>query len=58
MDSPAKEIRMSNIFRSIFRERVFNKIFRPVFDDDPSFDNLETEDGFNLLQESGDFILV
>ena len=25
---------------------------------DQSFDNLETEDGFNLLQETGEFILL
>jgi peptidoglycan biosynthesis protein MviN/MurJ (putative lipid II flippase) len=49
---------MANIFRSIFREKAFNKIFSPVFDKDPSANNLETENGFNLLQENGDFILI
>lgn len=49
---------MSNIFKSIFREKTFNKIFRPIFYRDSSVNNLETEDGFNLLQENGDFILV
>lgn len=40
-----------NIFQPIFR-----KIFRKIFDADQHFGNLETEDGFNLLQEDGSLI--
>jgi hypothetical protein len=35
---------------------IFNKIFRSIFDADIHFGNLETEDGFNLLQENGSLI--
>lgn len=37
---------------------VFRKIFRKVFDGDQQYYNLETEDGYNLLQEDGSFIIV
>jgi hypothetical protein len=36
----------------IFRT-VFNKVFIKVFERDLGEFNLETEDGFNLLQENG-----
>lgn len=42
---------------SIFNP-IFRKIFRKVFNTDPHFDNLETEDGFNLLQEDGSLIIL
>lgn len=35
---------------------VFEQVFKRVFESDDSVDNLETEDGFNLLQENGDLI--
>lgn len=41
----------------IFRG-VFSKVFRKVFNEDAQQENLETEDGFNLLQENGDLILL
>jgi hypothetical protein len=37
---------------------IFHKIFRKVFNADIHFGNLETEDGFNLLQEDGNLILL
>lgn len=37
---------------------IFDNIFRNIFDVDPRVGNLETEDGFNLLQENGDLILL
>lgn len=37
---------------------IFRKIFRRIFDSDIHWGNLETEDGFNLLQENGDLILL
>jgi len=41
----------------IFR-KVFSKVFRKVFDEDAQQSNLETEDGYNLLQENGELILL
>lgn len=41
----------------IFRP-IFQNVFVKIFDADEHFGNLETEDGFNLLQESGDLILL
>jgi hypothetical protein len=35
---------------------IFHKIFNRVFNADIHFGNLETEDGFNLLQEDGSLI--
>tara|TARA_S200002703_G_C3800562_1_gene247386 strand:+ start:4087 stop:4218 length:132 start_codon:yes stop_codon:yes gene_type:complete len=37
---------------------IFGKIFFQVFNTDLKEDNLETEDGFNLLQENGDLIVL
>jgi hypothetical protein len=37
---------------------VFEQVFKKVFDADRTFVNLETEDGFNLLQENGDLIIL
>lgn len=37
---------------------VFRKVFRKVFNEDEQQGNLETEDGFNLLQENGELILL
>jgi len=37
---------------------IFGKVFRKIFDADVQFGNLETEDGFNLLQEDGGLILL
>jgi hypothetical protein len=37
---------------------IFHKVFRKVFNADIHFGNLETEDGFNLLQEDGNLILL
>lgn len=37
---------------------IFDNVFRNIFDADPRVGNLETEDGFNLLQENGDLILL
>ena len=43
------------MFKRIF-DPVFNKVFRKTVDSDREFVNLETEDGFNLLQENGSLI--
>jgi hypothetical protein len=45
------------IFEKVFRP-VLNQVFTKTFDADDTFDNLETEDGFNLLQENGDLIIL
>lgn len=37
---------------------IFSKIFFQVFNTDLKEDNLETENGFNLLQENGDLIVL
>lgn len=37
---------------------IFQPIFDNIFDVDLQVGNLETEDGFNLLQENGDLILL
>lgn len=41
----------------IFRP-VFDRIFQGVFDMDLGRNNLLTEDGFALLQQDGDYILL
>jgi len=41
----------------VFRT-VFNKVFIKVFERDLGEFNLETEDGFNLLQENGFLIRI
>jgi len=38
--------------------KVFEQVFVRVFEADRTFHNLETEDGFNLLQENGDLIVL
>jgi hypothetical protein len=35
---------------------IFHKIFRNIFNADINFSNLETENGFNLLQENESLI--
>ena len=45
------------IFKSVFRT-VFSKIMIKVVDRDAAVFNLETQDGFNLLQEDGSFIKI
>lgn len=37
---------------------VFTQVFKRVFESDDAVSNLETEDGFNLLQENGDLIIL
>jgi hypothetical protein len=41
----------------VFRT-VFSKVFTKVFERDLGEFNLETEDGFNLLQEDGSLIRI
>jgi hypothetical protein len=43
------------IFEKILQP-VFKQVIERVIESDNSVDNLETEDGFNLLQENGDLI--
>ena len=45
------------ITRPIFRS-VFRKVFVNIFNRDVDQGILETEDGFNLLQEDGSLILL
>ena len=45
------------IFEKVFH-KVFEQVFVRVFEADRAFHNLETEDGFNLLQENGDLIIL
>ena len=37
---------------------VFTQVLKRVFESDDSVSNLETEDGFNLLQENGGLIIL
>ena len=37
---------------------VFEQVFKRPFEADQTFYNLETEDGFNLLQEDGGLIIL
>ena len=45
------------IFEKVFQP-VLQKVIERVMEADETFDNLETEDGFNLLQENGDLIIL
>lgn len=45
------------IFRKILQP-VFEQVFKTVYEADQTYFNLETEDGFNLLQEDGNLILL
>jgi hypothetical protein len=45
------------ILERIFQP-VLEQVFKKVFDADRTFANLETEDGFNLLQENGGLIIL
>lgn len=45
------------IFEKVFQP-VLKQVFTETFDADDTFDNLETEDGFNLLQENGSLIIL
>jgi hypothetical protein len=46
-------MRQIKVFRT-----VFNNVFIKVFERDLGESNLETEDGFNLLQENGFLIRI
>jgi hypothetical protein len=43
------------IFQKILQP-VFKQVIKRVMETDDSVNNLEMEDGFNLLQENGDLI--
>lgn len=43
------------IFKKVLQP-VFRFVFIRVFEADPTYYNLEMEDGFNLLQEDGNLI--
>jgi hypothetical protein len=43
------------IFKKVLQP-VLEQVFRFVFEADQTYYNLETEDGFNLLQENGNLI--
>ena len=45
------------IFKKVLQP-VFEQVFKNVYEADQTFYNLETEDGFNLLQEDGNLILL
>lgn len=45
------------IFKKILQP-VFEQVFKTVYEADQTYFNLETEDGFNLLQEDGNLILL
>jgi hypothetical protein len=45
------------IFEKVFQP-VFEQVFIRVFESDDAVGNLETEDGFNLLQENGDLLIL
>ena len=45
------------IFKKILQP-VFEQVFKTVYETDQTYFNLETEDGFNLLQEDGNLILL
>lgn len=45
------------IFEKVFQP-VFSQVIQNVYEADQTFDNLETEDGFNLLQENGSLIIL
>lgn len=37
---------------------VFEQVFKTVYEADQTYFNLETEDGFNLLQENKNLIIL
>jgi hypothetical protein len=45
------------IFKKILQP-VFEQVFKTVYEADQTYFNLETEDGFNLLQEDGNLIIL
>lgn len=45
------------IFKKVLQP-VFGFVLKEVFDADQTFYNLEMEDGFNLLQEDGNLIIL
>jgi hypothetical protein len=45
------------IFKKVF-EPVFSQVIKNVYEADETYFNLELENGFNLLQESGDLIIL
>ena len=45
------------IFKKILQP-VFEQVFKTVYEADQTYFNLETEDGFNLLQENSNLILL